>query len=463
MISKYTASSSRRSVLTGAVGAAAGVASAAAVFGVTTPASAGTASSTYLTPTGDTTGAQDLAAITAAFASSAAVTLGPGAFYINGAIDLGLNSWLAGSGMSATVINCVTAGQTGISITNSTGTYTAHQFAGVRDLSLAGPGGGNPTDGSIGLQAGDIVQMQFLNLACYNFNYGVSFINQYFWAEQMLGRLFLDGCTNSVTFRVASSGASTRTGSFDRAHLDIFISATQTTGTAGVTLESGAQIEGGHLGIFGNFGGSSAATGGSVLSVTGTAPTGPTGSSSLVNVDLEIDVEVDGSGGTTPTTVDFGSGNYVIASGYMRFDGFSPSNNDASLTFDGQIIGDPTLLAKVSPVGYVIFDAAPSGWTGNLSCVPLYDGNLVYLQGNLNLPSGAKLSSGTSLATIAAPFVPAVNKIVNLDLYQASSGTTTVIPCVITPAGNVYYNGSTAYTLTSTGSIQGSAVYSNGS
>jgi hypothetical protein len=89
---------SRRSVLTGAAGAAAGLAAGAAVFRGASPALAGTSSVTLLTPTGDTTGAGDLDAIMAAFGSSPVVGLSAGTFYINAPIVMPGGGVLEGSG-----------------------------------------------------------------------------------------------------------------------------------------------------------------------------------------------------------------------------------------------------------------------------------------------------------------------------------------------------------------------------
>jgi hypothetical protein len=59
-----------------------------------------------LHPSGDTTGATDLAAINAAIAAAANVRLAPGTFYINGTITLASSKTLSGSGRDATTIYC---------------------------------------------------------------------------------------------------------------------------------------------------------------------------------------------------------------------------------------------------------------------------------------------------------------------------------------------------------------------
>jgi hypothetical protein len=101
----------RRALLTRTVPVAAALAAGGAAgvtFGGADAASAATATtlgdSTYLTPTGDTTGAADVAAIRNVLASSLSeVVLLPGTFYLNSTITLPADTTLRGCGPATKV------------------------------------------------------------------------------------------------------------------------------------------------------------------------------------------------------------------------------------------------------------------------------------------------------------------------------------------------------------------------
>jgi hypothetical protein len=100
----------RRILLARSAGLAAALTAGGAVgtaLGRAEPALAGTAmtlgGSTYLTPTGDTTGAADAATISQALSSFTEVVLQPGTFYINATITIPGNSTLRGCGTATSV------------------------------------------------------------------------------------------------------------------------------------------------------------------------------------------------------------------------------------------------------------------------------------------------------------------------------------------------------------------------
>lgn len=140
---KGIVTTTRRALLTrtAPVAAALAAGSAAGVtFGVSEPASAATATtlgnSTYLTPTGDTSGASDTSAIMGALASSYhEVVLLPGTFYINSTITLPPDSTLRGCGTATKVkpANGVTGAM--FAFTSSEYNFT------IRDLQIDGSGG----------------------------------------------------------------------------------------------------------------------------------------------------------------------------------------------------------------------------------------------------------------------------------------------------------------------------------
>lgn len=90
-----------------------------------------------LQPSGDTTGATDLANINALVNLAGVAYLGKGTFYINGPITLASAANVIGAGMNATIINQVS--------TTSHGLYSAdnYRFGEIRDLQLVGPSSGS--------------------------------------------------------------------------------------------------------------------------------------------------------------------------------------------------------------------------------------------------------------------------------------------------------------------------------
>jgi hypothetical protein len=107
-------------------------------------------------PSGDTSGATDLAIINAALSSRSQVVLGPGSFYING--DLALHSYnsLKGYGVGVTFINQVSAAHNGLSGTDL-------QNVTLQDFGLSGPGSGTGHGITITLSANN--SLPYLNFA----------------------------------------------------------------------------------------------------------------------------------------------------------------------------------------------------------------------------------------------------------------------------------------------------------
>lgn len=98
---------------------------------------AAVASDVILPPSGDGTGAADLANINAALAAGTGpVRLGPGAWTVDGALSAPTGSVILGSGEDATII-------TQLSTTADTLSATDQRYITVRDLQLVGPGSGS--------------------------------------------------------------------------------------------------------------------------------------------------------------------------------------------------------------------------------------------------------------------------------------------------------------------------------
>jgi hypothetical protein len=88
-----------------------------------------------LAPSGDTTGATDLAKLNAALAEPGPTTMQPGSWYVNGSLAFPTGTLLQAAGDDATVINQV-------STTLDTFSATDQRYITIRDVQLAGPGSG---------------------------------------------------------------------------------------------------------------------------------------------------------------------------------------------------------------------------------------------------------------------------------------------------------------------------------
>ena len=73
---------------------------------------------------------------------------------------------------------------------------------------------------------GDLLQYE-LDLTVQNFSgtgsIGVHLDNNYYWTEQLFGRIYAQYCTSHVVFDWTSSASTTSSGSFERCDLDIYI------------------------------------------------------------------------------------------------------------------------------------------------------------------------------------------------------------------------------------------------
>ena len=89
-----------------------------------------------LAPSGDTSGAADLANIQALLNLAGASTLQSGAWYVNGALSVPTGALIQGAGEDSTIINQ-------LSTTADTFSATDQRYITIRDLQLNGPGSGS--------------------------------------------------------------------------------------------------------------------------------------------------------------------------------------------------------------------------------------------------------------------------------------------------------------------------------
>lgn len=333
---------------------------------------------TVLSPSGDTTGVKDSAAITAAIsrlpAKGGTVTLNPsGTWYLNA------------GGISVT--------QAGIWI-NAPGTYISGVGTGdlIRmqstDSTFAIVGGGvvgfptfdgtNMGAGSCPVHLGDFLQAQ-VEAYVQNFtgtgSIGVHFDNANLWTEQILARIYASNCTQHVVFDV--SGALTSTQSYGRADVQVYVNQSNAA-YDGLVVQNGAEIYDGAIALRGNFIGSSSALTSCALRITGTVPAGHPGAGNPARVtDCRLDFGLEcGSGAHTPTTIIRGSNSNGIFQcyGIMDFGGQSSAANfTAAATigiifpFNGAVFGDAVLSgASAYPIG-VTWGAPASIYFGDFT------------------------------------------------------------------------------------------------
>jgi hypothetical protein len=315
-------------------------------------------------PSGDTSGATDLANFNAAFAAlpnGGTVWLAPGTYYI-GAAGLTVPPYITvqGSGHN-TIINCVGGG---------TGTYlmqanTANPTGYTRlsgnlfDFVVDGTGAGA---GAIGYQIQDMNGVA-LRIAVRNFtgagSVGVQIANNNWSTNMITGFLRIENCTNGLKFNVLGSETAIE-------HLYLVLSITLFTGQNGIVLANSVGIQGssfsGDIGPHPDSGTMFIFGAGCVFSNT------------FFNFKAELS-----NPSTAATTVSFNGAGSGFASTYgMLF--FSPSfagflsniGSGGKFTHHGTIMNESTLLgAMTAPGGKGPYSASsqPSGGTYDLTVV----------------------------------------------------------------------------------------------
>jgi hypothetical protein len=296
------------------------------------------------------------AALTAAIsAGGGTVYLPAGTYKVSSTITANLNGtavYIAGDGRSATYIRFYGSGDCLRIYDSSTYSTRSNQGgAGIRDLAITGSSSSSSA-ASTGLHVGDIFQFE-INVKVRNFNnyagsIGVHFDNNYYWMEQLTGKVYADNCGTCVMFDNSANTSGSASGSFDRAVLDIFIE--PGSSGDGVTLNNGAVLFDYRLGIYGNI--STSTTQYAVLRITGS---NGSGYSSLNAGVLYIGVELDDTVHTAPYTIYFGApGNYIYeATGLLNFSASQAmTSSNASGTqfqFSGLIYGDTALVSQFYP------------------------------------------------------------------------------------------------------------------
>lgn len=309
-------SPARRALLTGgAVGLAA---LAGTTLGGAQPASAGTATVAQITPTDDTTGSQDTAAINSALSSGFA-WLGAGTFYINAVISIPHKAALWGVGAETRVMCVGAAGFYMHDTASGDGSdRTKNSSGSIRDLIIDGT---NASAGAIGLDIGDGWGYRLDHVFVENFtgtnSIGFRIGNDFYFTEKMRGTsLHARNCTTLVYMD------STVTSDVSHGYndLEFYISLNpgqMSAGQNGFTFDKGVNYYGGSLVVRGNQYTTTASTGAWFFGVINSNGAG--NYSRIHECYLDIRVEGDGGNSFSPTRLHVNNSQNGIFDCWGRF------------------------------------------------------------------------------------------------------------------------------------------------
>ena len=372
--------------------------------------------------------------------------------------------YFVGDGAWASIISFTGTGDC-LRVYDST-TYSGRtKFGGgVIGVTIDGARAGT-TAGSTGLHLGDLLQYE-LDLTVQNFtesgSIGIHLDNNYYWTEQLFGRIYAQNCASHVVFDWTSTTAATSSGSFERCDLDIYVNQ-EDANFDGVVFGNGAFVTNGSLKIRGNFGSSGSTVSSAALRLTGNqSANGYPSYSGITDGLLDIGVEC-GKGTYTPQTIVFGSSGNSISNCYgaLNFgaagDTFTKSNNvDHVYHFLGQTSGDSTL-----PGGWATYGSGfPAGITGHVAFRLLPTGDRdVMVSWALAIAAGTTLDSGAAIVTVDTKFAYGDNKLFPGNNEGGGLSGHVYAPASLSSAGVFKYNGP-SYTSSGAASYwYGQAVY----
>jgi hypothetical protein len=415
-------------------------------------------------PTGasDSTAAFEDAISAAASARGGVVYIPAGTYTISSTLTCTtVPVYFLGDGAWATIISFTGTGDC-FRIYDSTTYGSRTKFAGgFVGITIDGTKAGA---GSAGLHVGDLLQYE-LDLTAQNFygtgSIGVHLDNNYYWTEQLFGRIYAQNCTSHVVFDWTTSASSTSSGSFERCDLDIYLDQVNPK-FDGVVFQNGAFVTNGSLKIRGNFGSSGSPVSSAALRLTGyNSANGYTSYSGLVDGMVDIGVE-SSSGSYTPQTIVFGaSGNSISGCyGALNFGAagntFAESNNDGNVfNFLGQATGDSTL-----PGQWATYSSGfPAGITGHVAFRILPTGNEVMVSWAFDIAAGTTMRTGESIVTVNSQFAYTDNKVIPGNNMGADLTGNVYAPAYLTSSAIFQYAGPSYESSTSTSWWYGQGVY----
>jgi hypothetical protein len=375
--------------------------------------------------------------------------------------------YFVGDGAYASIVSYYGTGDCFRVVDNSTYSGRTKFGGGFIGITIDGSNAGTSA-ASTGLHVGDILQYE-LDLSVQNFtasgSIGVHLDNNYYWTEQLYGRIHAQRCASHVVFDWTSSASTTSSGSFERCDLDIYIDQ-QHTAFDGVVFQNGAYVTNGSLKIRGNFGYSSSTVSSAVLRLAGykNNVNGYTSGGGITDSMLDIGVECSfPASGTyyTPQTIAFESSENVISGcfGLLNFGAagniFAESNNNRNVyDFMGQIGGDPTLPGQWKTYS----TGLPSGVTGHVAFRAVPTGHEIMVSWSFAIASGTKLTAGESIVTIDSRLAYGDNKVIPGNNTGGGLSGNVYAPGAVAPGGIFKYAGPT-YTSSGTSWWYGQGIY----
>ena len=470
-------SASRRSLV--AVGAAGLLAAlgqgqaSAATTSTATPDWFNVTSATYdggadNTGASDSTGAFKAAIAAAVGAGGGVVYIPAGKYTISSTLTCTtVPVYFVGDGAWATTIDYTGSGDC-LRIYSATAWSSRTQWGGgVIGVTIDGSG---TTAAATGVHVGDLLQYE-LDLTVQNFSVtgsiGVHLDNNYYWTEQLFGRLYAQNCASHVVFDWTVATATTSTGSFERCELDVYVNQ-EDANFDGVVFRNGAFTGNSSLRIRGNFAEDGVAVTSAALRVTGSNKQSTDTSATYSNIAqsmLDIGVEC-ASGSYSPQTIVFGSTSNTIANCYgslnfgLAGSTFTKSNNTTQVSnFAGHVTGDTALPHD----DWVIYTNSTntflSGVTGHVGFRFLPTGSEVLVTWALDIASGTKLTSGETIFTMPdLKYAYTDNKIIPGNGSGGGQSGNVYAPAYITAAGLFQYSGP-AYTSSGASWWYGQGVY----
>jgi hypothetical protein len=415
-------------------------------------------------PTGatDSTAAFEDAISAAASAGGGVVYLPAGTYTISSTLTCTtVPVYFLGDGAWATVVSFTGTGDC-FRIYDSTTYGSRTKFAGgFAGITIDGTKAGA---GSAGLHVGDLLQYE-LDLTVQNFygtgSIGVHLDNNYYWTEQLFGRIYAQNCTSHVVFDWTTTTSSTSSGSFERCDLDIYLDQVNAK-FDGVVFQNGAFVTNGSLKIRGNFGSSSSPVTSAALRLTGNASAnGYDSYSGLVDGMLDIGVEC-GSGSYTPQTIVFGASENSISGCYgaLNFGAagntFTESNNDGNVfSFLGSATGDSTL-----PGQWATYSSGfPAGITGHVAFRVLPTGNEVMVSWAFDIAAGTTMKTAEAIVTVNSQFAYTDNKVIPGNNMGADLTGNVYAPAYLTSAAVFQYAGPSYESSTAVSWWYGQGIY----
>jgi hypothetical protein len=375
-----------------------------------------------------------------------------GSYKISGTLDCTtVPVYFVGDGAWATTISFTGTGDC-FRVYDSSEYGTRTKFGGgFVGITIDGTNAGT-TGPSTGLHVGDLLQYE-LDLTVQNFkqagSIGVHLDNNYYWTEQLYGRIYASACASHVVFDWTTTASSTSSGSFERCDLDIYINQNGAAND-GVVLQNGAFVTNGSLKIRGNFGYGTSSLKSAALRLTGSQSANTySNASGILDSMLDIGVEcAQAATGTsyTPRTIVFDSSANTISGCYgaLNFgaagDTFTASNNANNITyFVGQTTGDTTMPGQTRWVTKT--SGFPAGITGSVSFRYLPTGNEVMASWALTIAADVTLRTGNPIVTVDEFFAYSGDKFIPGNNSGADLSGNVYAPACLTSAGVFQYCG----------------------